>query len=172
MRKNLLIIGIVLLVVGVAMAGISTVEAAHSVSSSIGGAGNTMYPGTNGDYYSNNLNVSTGDEVLVVSNIHAYLIPSSDISTVNSGNVGSYAISPSTSAGNTSTYTGLLGSFYVVTFGTSSPSVSYAVVSGGLGHLIITGLLVLGGAFLAIAGIVIAIIGALLKPKNRPVQQF
>ncbi|MEM0134242.1 MAG: hypothetical protein QXU18_03320 [Thermoplasmatales archaeon] len=39
-------------------------------------------------------------------------------------------------------------------------------------HLIITGLLVLVGFFAAIAGIIIAIIGAVLKPKNRPIQQF
>ncbi|MGC8562908.1 MAG: hypothetical protein ACP5UZ_05395 [Thermoplasmata archaeon] len=172
MRRNILIIGLILLVVGIAMAGISAVEASHSASSSISGASTTMYPGPNGEYHSQLLNVSSGEEVIVVANQHAYVIPSEDLTTVTNANVAGYAIVSSTSAGNTSTYSNIPGSYYIVTFGTSTPSVDYAVVSGGLGNLIVTGLLVLIGVFLAIAGIIVTVIGAVLKPKNKPIQQF
>lgn len=172
MRKNILIIGLVLLVVGIVMAGASAFEAAHSASGSISGASTSMLQCTNGGYHSELLNVSSGEEVIVVANQHAYLIPSEDLGTVTSGNVAGFAVAPSTSVGNTSTYSNIPGSYYIVTIGTSPPSVDYAVVSGGLGNLIVTGLLVLVGVFLAIAGIIVAIIGAVLKPKNKPVQQF
>ena len=172
MRKNILIIGLILLVVGIVMAGASAVEAAHSASGSISGASTTMFSDSNGGYHSQLLNVSSGEEVIVVANQKAYLIPSEDLGTATQTTVAGYAVVPSSSAGNTSTYSNIPGSYYIVTFGSSAPSVDYAVVSGGLSHLILTGLLVLIGVFLAIAGIIIAIIGAVLKPKNRPLQQF
>ncbi|MEM0134243.1 MAG: hypothetical protein QXU18_03325 [Thermoplasmatales archaeon] len=96
MRKNILIIGMILLVVGVVIAGISSFEAARSATGSISGASNSMFRGPNGDYYSQVLNVSSGEELIVVSNVHAYLIPSEDLNTVTSANVGGYAIPPST----------------------------------------------------------------------------
>ena len=172
MRKNILIIGLILLVIGIVMAGVSAAEAGHSASGSITGASNTMFLDSNGGYHSQLLNVSSGEEVIVVANQHAYLIPAEDLGTAAQGTVASYAVAASSSAGNTSTYSNIPGSYYIVTFGSSAPSVDYAVVSGGLSHLILTGLLVLVGVFLAIAGIIIAIIGAVLKPKNRPLQQF
>ena len=172
MRKKILIIGLILLVVGIVMAGASAVEAAHSASGSISGASTAMFPDSNGGYHSQALNVSSGEEVIVVANQQAYLIPSEDLGTATQETVTGYAVAPSSSAGNTSTYSNIPGSYYIVTFGSSPPSVDYAVVSGGLGHLILIGLLVLVGVFLAIAGIIIAIIGAVLKPKNKPMQQF
>lgn len=177
MRKNLLIVGLVLLVIGIVLAGLSTYEVTGGAVRSINGAGNVMMAGTNGDFYSNTLNVTPGYELIVVSSTQSYLIPSQDLTTVNSTNVASYAIVPTThssSSTDTYVYIGLNGSFVLVTFGSTSPStMDYAVLkSGGISQLVVYGLLLIVGILLAIVGIIIAIIGAVLKPKNRPMQQI
>ena len=177
MRKNLLIIGLILLVIGVIVAGFSTYEVTGGAVRSISGAGNIMKAVTNGDFYSNTLNVSPDYELIVVSSVQAYLIPSQDLNSVNSANVAGFAITPSThsaSSTNTYVYIGLNGSYVVVTFGSTPPStMDYAVLkSGGLSQLVIFGLLLIIGVLLAIVGIIVVIIGAVLKPKNRPIQQF
>jgi uncharacterized membrane protein len=166
-RKRLLIAGIVVLVIGIVFAGISVAESAREIKE----AGTAVYLGQNGDHYSNLLTVSSTEEITVVSSVNAYLIPSQDLNLINSSNIVNYKISPSESTGNTSLYSGLNGSYYVVTFGTATPKVEYAVlnVSGGL---IAVGLLLIAGALLIIVGIILAIIGAVLKPKGNPRQQF
>ena len=178
MRKNLLMIGLVLLVLGVAIAGVSTYEVSGGAIRSLSGAGNTMHLGSNGDFYSNTLNVSSGYEVLVVSSVQTYLIPLQDLNSVNAVNVNSFAINPTTPlSGSTSTtyfYGGLNGSYVLVTFGSASPStMDYAVIkSGNIGQIVTFGLLLLVGVVLVIAGIIIAIVGAILKPKYRSFNQY
>ncbi len=172
MRKNLLLVGIVLLVLGVALAGVATYETAHTALGISSGAGTSMYPGQNGDYYSNVLNTSSGSEIVVVSSAHPSLIPSKDLNIVNSTNVGSYAISPTRSTGSSFYYSDLNGTYNVVVFSASYPTVDYVVITGSLGTVAIYGILLIVGVILAIAGIIIAIIGAILKPKNHQFQKF
>lgn len=172
MRKTLLTISLVILVVGIIIAGISAVEITQLGSTSIKGASTTMYAGPNGDYYSRILNVSAGQVVILVSNAHAYLIPSADLNTVNSGNVDSYAIAPTAQQGNISTFSGISGEFYVVAFTSSMPSISYTVIVGGIARLAITGFLLIIGVLLIIIGVIIAVIGAVLKPKVPQLRQF
>ena len=162
-----MIIGIVILVIGIVLAGISVAESASNVR----GSGTAMYSGKNGDYYSNSLSVTTKEEITVVSNVNSYLIPSQDLSVVNSSNIASYKILPSESAGNTSLYSGLNGSYYVVTFGPTSPKVEYATLNVGIGLVVIAALLVVG-ALLVVVGIILAIIGAVIRPKKGPQNQF
>ncbi len=172
MRKNLVMVGLVILVVGIIIAAVSAVELNQLESTSIKGASNAMFVGQNGEYHSELLNVSSEQVVFLVSNVHAYLIPSADLNTVNSGNIGNYAVTPTVQQGNISTFSGISGEFYVVTFANSMPSVSYAVIAGGIARLAVTGLLLIIGVLLIIIGAIIAVIGAVLKPKNIPKYQF
>ena len=126
MRRNTLIVGVVILAVGIIIAGAAWVEFAHSLtstlSSSKGQEGGAMYAGQNGDFYSNLLTAGPGSEIIVCSNssyVHPYLIPSGDLSIVNSENIGNYSIESSLIQGNSSGYSGLNGTYYVVTFGAS-----------------------------------------------------
>ncbi len=169
MRKNFLVVGVIVLAIGIAMVGISLFEIEHTLSGLLNSAkgGDTMYAGQNGDYYSTILNVTVGDYVDVVSDTPHYLVPSGYLSTLNSTNVGSYAIAANQASGNSTLYANLNGSYYVVVFGPSSPVVGYAVIKS-LGGLISTVALLGFGGFLAFVGLIVTIIGAVLKPKITP----
>ena len=172
MRKKMLIVGVVILAVGIIMAEVGWVVLTHSLTSTLasstGQEGSAMYVGQNGDFYSSLLTAGPGSEIIVSSNsssIHPYLIPSGDLSVVNSVNVANYSIAVSLTQGNDYGYSGLNGTYYVVTFGTSSPNISY-IVASNFGTLV-TAFILLGlGVILAIAGVIVAIIGAVLKPRN------
>lgn len=174
MRRTTLIVGVVLLVVGIIIAGVAWVELSSSLtgtlSSAKGEEGSAMYAGQNGDFYSNLLTAGPSSEIIVsfnFSGVHPYLIPSRDLSIVNLENIGNYSISDSLTQGNSSGYSGLNGTYYVVTFGTSSPGIAY-IVASHFNSLVIEGGLLALGAIFAIAGIIVVIIGAVRKPRVYP----
>ena len=172
MRKNTVIVGVVILAVGIIMAGGGWVVLTHSLTSTLasstGQEGSTMYAGQNGDFYSNLLTASLGSDIIVSSNssnVHPYLIPSGDLPLINSGNIENYSIAASTTQGNDFAYSGLNGTYCVVTFGTSSPNIAYIVVSH-FSSLVMAFILLGLGVIIVVAGIIMAIIGAVRKPKN------
>ena len=168
MRKNLLLMGVLILVAGMVVAGIAVLE----ISSESSDAGTSMYLGSNGQYYSNELTGYSNGEIDVSSNVSFYLIPSQELNSVTLSNVQTYAESPTYSAGNASVYTGLGGTYYVVTFGSSAPRIAYASIPYNFGQVELFGVLVAAGVIVAIAGFVIAILGVVLRSKNKPFQQF
>ena len=170
MRKGVLVVGIVLLVVGVAMVGGSLFETDHALSGLLNpsrGMGDTMNSNRNGEFYSTVLNATPGNYIMVTSGAPHYLIPSDDLSVVNSSNVGAYAVSAYQTSGNNTLYTSLNGSYYVVVFGPAPPIVGYDVIASITG--LVWSVAVLGlGVIFAIAGLIVAVIGAILKPKRLP----
>ena len=167
MRKNILIVGLVLLVIGIALIGVSTFSLGHSSSATFSSS-TVMIQGPNGDYHSQELNVTSGDVISVSTASKVYLIPASDLVVANQSNVNSFAISPLSSSSSAVTYNDLTGSYYVVVFSTSSPSVAYVV--GNTGSLISAGIMIIIGGLLFFIGLIITIIGAVLKKKPLPGQ--
>jgi hypothetical protein len=90
------------------------------------------------------------------------MVPSQDISAVNSTNIGSYAVAYNSTAASSETYLGLRGDFNYVVFSSVQPTAKIEV-TGTLSETVTFGLLVLGGIVCVIAGIVLAIVGAVRK---------
>jgi hypothetical protein len=147
MRKELLIVGTIILAIGITMVGTSLFATEHILSGFLNSAkgGDTMYAGQNGDYYSTILNVKAGDYVDVVSDAPHYLVPSGRLSIINSTNVETYAIAANQTSENRSLYTNLNGSYYVVVFGSSSPVVGYTLIKSPGGFISEVALLGFGG---------------------------
>ena len=167
MRKNLLAVGAIILAIGITMVGTSLFATEHALTGLINSAkgGDAMYAGHGGDYYSTVLNATSGDYIDVVSGVPHYLIPSLYLAIVNTSNIGSYAVSVFQTSGNSTLYTNLNGSYYVVVFGSSPPVVSYALIKNLSGLISLVALLGFGGV-LTFVGLIVTIIGAILKPKK------
>ncbi|MCW6158157.1 MAG: hypothetical protein LVQ63_01575 [Thermoplasmatales archaeon] len=168
MRKDLLYLGIILLVIGVVIAGIAGVEAGGRTEI----VGTSLNISPSGVYYSNELTVGSNGSVFVTGNTTTYLIPSQDLNTVNSTNVGNYAIQPTTPSGNSIIYDGLSGTYYLVAFGKHPPLITYAILESNLSQLVVYGLLIIVGAAIAVIGLILAILGAIIRSKFTPVHQF
>ncbi len=165
MRKKMAIVGAVILIAGVVMF--------FSVSAEILGSttvGNSLSKAGNGEWETPELNVTFGGEVTVISNSSdVALVPASDISTLTSSNIMNYSISPksgaNTSAGSVSVYTPPAGSYYFVSFSKSSPSITYTVLNSA-GTAIVYGLLEIAAVIMGIGGLIVLIVGVILKEKN------
>jgi hypothetical protein len=90
------------------------------------------------------------------------MVPSQDISAVNSANIGSYAVPYNSSAASSETYLGLQGDFNYVVFSSVQPTTKIEV-TGTFLETVTSGLMVLGGIVCVITGIVVAIVGAVRK---------
>ena len=168
MRKNLLYLGLILLVIGVVISGIATVEAGGRTEI----VETSLKISPSGVYYSNELTVGSNSSVIVTGNTTTYLIPSQDLNMVNSTNVENYAIHPTTPSGNSILYDGLSGTYYLVAFSQHPPLITYAVLGSNLSQLAVYGLLIIAGAAIAVIGVILAILGAIMRSKFTPVHQF
>jgi uncharacterized membrane protein YidH (DUF202 family) len=90
------------------------------------------------------------------------MVPSQDISAVTSTNIGSYAVAYNSTAASSETYLGLRGDFNYVVFSSVQPTAKIEV-TGTLSETVTLGLLVLGGIVLVIAGIIVAVVGAVRR---------
>ncbi|MGC8496716.1 MAG: hypothetical protein ACP5NL_01765 [Thermoplasmata archaeon] len=161
MRKKILIVGIVLLIVGIVIYGASAMATANETTNS-----HVWVAYNNGEYISKPLNF-TGQNVLTYfySASESGVIPASDLSTVNSNNLGSLAISPNSTVSSEKVYDLSSGTYYIVIFSNHPPSANYIYLK--ISNILLTAILTLVGVIVFIAGIIIAIIGAVLKKKNR-----
>lgn len=165
MRKKIAIIGVVLLIVGVALyvgatEGLMTTTIVNT----------KMVQTSTGEWTSLELNTSSGSQLSLVTENSSYaLVPSNDMSKINSGNVQNYAVSPkselSTSLGLVSTFSPSAGSYYVVVFSKTTPSVKYTLLKS-LADAAVYGLLVLAGMVLSIVGVIVLIVGLILRNKG------
>lgn len=164
MRRRLVIIGLVLLVVGVALFAAGSYGARsslHTVS--------TLTERSPGEYVSPELNLTAE---ATISLVHAPasssigVITSENLSSVNATNLAAKSIAPTASSSNTITYLVGPGSFYVVYFGSAAPSsltIDYLYLTSSIAY----GVLVLAGMVLIAVGLILAVVGAILKPKPR-----
>jgi len=157
MRKRTLTIGLIVLVVGIALAAVGGYNL-RNASTTI----TTFTQPASGEYVSPKLILN--DSVVVVRSPPSVggMVPAQDISEVNSTNIGSYAVAYNSTAASSETYLGLRGDFNYVVFSSVQPT-TRIVVTGTLLGTVASGLLVLIGIVCAIAGLVVTIVGAVRK---------
>ena len=159
MRKKMLIIGIIMLLIGVVIYGVAAYSTANQLTTS-----NSWLEYKNGEYISEPLN-SSGGYLLTYSysGSHAGVIVSNNLTKVNISNIGSFSLATLTNVNSEKAYNLNTGSYYIVIFSNSAPSITYTFVK--LSTVLVTGIFTLVGITLAIAGIIVTILGAVLKPK-------
>lgn len=160
MRKKMLIIGIVILIVGIVMFGASAYTTGNNANRS-----NTWNGYKSGEYISSPLNFS-GQNVITYTykGSGIGIVTASVLPTVNSTNLAQLSISPTTSVGSEKVYDLGTGTYYIVSFSNSTPTLSYTYLK--VSNILITGVLTLIGLILLIVGVIIAIIGAVMKKKR------
>ena len=91
------------------------------------------------------------------------LIPSQDLSLINSNNIGSYAISYRSAGSGADAYTSIIGDYYYVVFSSTPPTTQVVVANLSSNNLITIGVFALSSLGLIIAGVIVIIVGALSK---------
>ncbi len=169
MRKNLVIIGLVLLIIGVAMlfGGASLLAPKININSapvSEVSLGNNLWK-------SPAIQVNGTNYILTdkSSSSKVYLVPSADISMINSTNLAQYGISPLSHTSVSSNYiltynVASAGTYYLITVSSTSPTNSYSVLDSS--SLISTAIVSLLGLVVGFVGFIILIVGLFLKKKQ------
>ncbi len=163
MRKKIAVIGLVILIVGIAMAAggyyeTSTVALHTTVKTD---------PYNKTISMTDNITVSSGYEVIIISNYtHEGLIKASDLKNAdNITNLEHYEIKPTTHTSDDRVYTDLpAGTYVFIASSTSTPSISYEYAS--LTTIEIGGSLLVIGAIAAFVGFIVLIVGLVLKKKE------
>lgn len=161
MNKKIALIGLIILVVGIVMlvAG-SLAIAANSHHS----RAYTQY--STGKYISTEITLQQNTTLTIANAMSGMgVVTAADMPTVTSSTLSSVGIQPLASAAGAHVYQLQPGSYYVVYFGSASPSslYSYVYTSTALSY----GLFTTGGIFLAIAGGIVGIIGVVIKPRQQ-----
>ena len=157
MRTRTLTIGLVVLVVGIVLAAVG----GYNLKSTTKTITSFTQP-TEGEYVSAELVLN--DSVVVVRSPTSVggMVHAQDVSKVSSTDIRSYAIPYNSTAASSETYIGLRGDFNYVVFSSVQPTTKIEI-TGTLWETISSGLMVLAGIACAIAGIIVAIVGALRK---------
>jgi uncharacterized membrane protein len=164
MRKRTVIIGLIILVIGIALVagGIVGLKGTTSTIS-------TFTQPKTGEYVSSELVLNSTTVVVVrPSSSTGGLVPAQALSDVNSTSLATYALSASSTAGGSATYVGVQGDYYYVIFTSSQPA-TQIVIAGDLAKTVESGILVLLGGILFLVGLIVTIIGAIRK-SNKPKQ--
>lgn len=170
MRKNIVLIGLVLLIVGVAIIGVSLYE-----MSALSDINSSLTQVSSNEWRSDVINVnSSGVLTITTSETSGFgLIPASDLSAVTASNLANYAVGydTSTTSGsqNAFVYDQLSGQYYFVIFSSSTPTMTYLFLTAE-GEIFAELLIV--GAGVAFVGLIMAIVGAILKKKAEPIDKF
>jgi len=156
-RTRTLTIGLIILVVGIALAAVG----GYNLKSTTTSITSFTQP-TPGEYVS--VELVLNDSVVVVRSPASVggMVPAQDVSAVNSTDIGSYAVPYNSTAASSETYIGLRGDFNYVVFSSVQPTTNI-VVTGTLLGTITSGLLVLAGIVCVIVGIIVTILGAVRK---------
>jgi hypothetical protein len=164
MRKRTVIIGLIILVVGIAFVA-GGVVGLKSTTSTI----STFTQPQTGEYVSSEVVLnSTAVVVVRPSSSTGGLVPAQALSDVNSTSLATYALSADSTAGGSATYVGVQGDYYYVIFTSSQPATKI-VITGDVVKTAESGILVLLGGVLFLAGLVVTIIGA-VRRSNKPKQ--
>ena len=158
MNKPTVIVGGVVLIVGVVIIAVGAVGVLHGLT-----VVSTYSEPHSGEYVSAELMLNSTSGVAVTSAAaNGGLVPASDLSLVDSTNIGQYAVTPHSNAAGTLTYTNLLGDYYYVAFASSQPS-SKVVATPLHGGTLASSPLILAGFVAVIIGVVVAVVGARRK---------
>jgi hypothetical protein len=165
LRKRTLIIGLIILIIGIAFvaAGIVGLRGTTSTIS-------TFTQPQSGEYVSSEVKLNSSSAVVVRdASTSGGLIRAESLNDVNSTNLSTYALPVSSTAGGSSTYVGVKGDYYYVIFTSSQPT-TMIVIAGNFIRTAESGILVLLGGVLFLAGLIVTIIGA-IRRSNKPKQQ-
>ena len=164
MRKRTVIIGLIILVIGIAFVA-GGVVGLKGTTSTI----STFTQPQTGEYVSSEVVLnSTADVVVRPPSSTGGLVPAQALSDVNSTSLATYALPANSTVGGSATYVGVQGDYYYVIFTSSQPATKI-VITGDLAKTVESGVLVLLGGILFLAGLIVTIIGAIRK-SNKPKQ--
>ncbi len=159
MKKRMVIIGLVLLVIGIAFVA-GGAAALRGTTSTL----STFTQSQTGEYVSSEVVLNSTSTVVIRSpSSTGGLITAQSLSEVNPTSLATYALPTNSTAGGSATYVGLkAGDYYYVIFTSSQPTTKI-VIAENLAKTIESGILVLLGGVLFLAGLIVAIIGAIRK---------
>lgn len=166
MRKKIALTGLVLFVIGILL-----IAAFFLTGFALPQTSRTVNQVSSGEWESGLIEASPNVTLAVVTGTSSNygLIPASDLISVNSTNLASYAVKPVSSTDVDShlalAYRDLNGPYYFVEYSSSAPTISVTFVSNSdfsAGH----GLLILAGGVLAFIGFIVGIVGAVLRKKT------
>lgn len=158
MKKRTVMIGVIILVVGIALFIGGAFGALSSITIST-----TFSQPQPGEFVSAEIVLNTTSNLVVSSPASSGgIIQAQELNSVNSTNINTYAVSYSASAAGSDVYKALSGDYYYVAFASAQPNTKIVATTNGSLTLAFA-LLVLLGIVLAIAGIVIAVVGAIQK---------
>jgi len=164
MRKRTVIIGLIMLVIGIAFVAGGVVGLKGTTSTV-----STFTQPQTGEYVSSEVVLnSTAVVVVRPSSSTGGLVPAQALSDVNSTGLATYALAASSTAGGSATYVGVQGDYYYAIFTSSQPATKI-VITGDVAKTVESGILVLLGGILFLAGLIVTIIGAIRK-SNKPKQ--
>lgn len=159
MRKQIVIVGAILLVIGIVIFAVGVIG--ERSASTILRTFNQQQPG---EYVSDQIIANSSVSVVVRSpSSDGGLIPAQDLNVVNSSNINQYTL-PYNSTVTGDLYRGLSGNYYYVVFSSISPSAVIVIATGAVAEY---GVMAIGGGVCGVAGVVIAIVGAVLKTKRK-----
>lgn len=166
MRKGVALTGLVLLIIGIVAIGVSFGSGFGIPKTST--VVNKMSPG---EWDSNPINITSNEALAVVTSASGSygLVKASDLATVNALNIGSLSIKQNSTATVHShlelTYRYHSGIYYFVVFSSVAPSitVAYRAVTS---HSVSGALLLFIGGLLILAGIIVGIVGLVLRRKR------
>ncbi|SMD31018.1 hypothetical protein [Picrophilus oshimae] len=168
MRKKIAIIGVVILIIGIAVFATGSYEGTHLLHRSVSEI-------RTGEYKTDNITLKSGDILAVTSPPSVYgLIPLNDIKIVNSTNINKYSLKPLVSSSTAVEYlvnSTNSGSYAFVMF-TSAVSSTFTYEYGAFSTIEVIGVLALFGIIIGVIGFIILIAGLILKPKQREPQDI
>ena len=166
MRKKIALIGLVVLIIGIAIVAGGYYETISVLSHDEHTAVRSD-PSNKTEYTTNNMTISSGYELIVTANYtHEGLIKASDLSKVNNNTtLAHYAINSTAPVSGGMIYTGLAAGTYVfVAFNSSTPTIGYVYAPSTTIEL--GGSLIAVGAIAAFTGFIMLIVGLILKKKE------
>ena len=159
MRSRTVIVGVVILVVGLALLGVGVLGALRSLT-----INRTFTQPNPGEFVSAEIVLNSSSILAVASPASdGGIVHAQDLARVNSTSLASLAV-PATTTGGTDTYRSLVGDFYYVAFASTQPGTTIVATPVGTGAIAVGGL-ALVGLLCILLGIVVAIVGAVQKKK-------
>jgi len=166
MRTRRVVIGVVVLVIGLSLLAVGAFGALSNLT--ISKSFSEPHPG---EYVSAEIVLNTTSALVITSPAtNGGVIHAQNLDLVNSTNIGTYAIPINASGAGSNTYTRLTGDYYYVVFASTPPSTTIVATPLNSG-IIRYGALVLLGFICIIAGVIVAVVGAIQKPPAQAVQQ-
>ncbi len=167
----IVLIGLALLIVGGVILGISLYETSVLSTTS----SHVTQVSTN-EWRSDTINVNSSGVLTITTSATTGdfgLIHASDLSVVNSTNIANYRVeyNNTDTAGslNAFVYEQVSGPYYFIVFSSSQPTLTYVFLTT---EAEIFAAVMIVGSGIAFVGLIMAIIGAILKKKVEPIDEF